>query len=124
MPSIAIVGASSNRRKYGNRAVRAYLQQGFTVYPVHPSETEIEGLPVYRSVRDIPADILDRVTLYLGAEQGLQVLPDIASKQVGELLLNPGAYDPAVVARARELGLPVVVACSILAVGMTPSQLD
>ena len=64
MERVAIVGASSNRAKYANRAVRAYLARGFTVHPVHPRETEVEGLPTYRSVLEIPGPV-DRVVLYV-----------------------------------------------------------
>jgi acyl-CoA synthetase (NDP forming) len=55
MPSVAVIGASADRRKYGNKAVRAYLRQGWTVYPVNSHEPTIEGLPAYRSMRDLPA---------------------------------------------------------------------
>jgi hypothetical protein len=43
--TIAIVGASADRAKFGNKAVRAYVRQGFTVWPVNLKETTIEGLP-------------------------------------------------------------------------------
>ena len=41
---VAVIGASSNRSKFGNRAVRAFQQQGYTVVPINPHETEVEGL--------------------------------------------------------------------------------
>jgi hypothetical protein len=44
--SVAILGASADRSKYGNKAVRAYQQQGYTVFPINPKESEIEGLRV------------------------------------------------------------------------------
>lgn len=122
MKTIAIVGASADRRKYGNKAVRAYAQQGYKVYPVNPREPAIEGLPAYRSLLDIPVAELDRVSLYVPAEAGMQALADIAKKKVGEIWLNPGADDPRVVARARELGLPAVQGCSIIDVGVRPGD--
>jgi predicted CoA-binding protein len=64
MPSVAIVGASADRRKFGNKAVRAYQRRGWTVYPVHPTLGEIEGSKAYPSLRDVPGKI-DRVALYL-----------------------------------------------------------
>src|SRR6267378_3140059 len=54
MNTVAIIGASNNRTKFGNKAVRAFLRQGYTVFPVNPKETKIEGLPTFRSVREVP----------------------------------------------------------------------
>lgn len=50
MDSIAIIGASSDRSKFGNKAVRAYKRKGFKVFPINPKESKIEGLKCYRSV--------------------------------------------------------------------------
>ena len=44
MRTVVILGASADRSKYGNKAVRAFQQQGYAVYPVNPKEAEIEGL--------------------------------------------------------------------------------
>jgi predicted CoA-binding protein len=122
MPSIAVIGASSDRNKFGNRCVRAYRQRGYTVYPVHPREATIEGLPAFRSVLDVPEDHLDLVSVYLPAALGVKVLDEIARKQVGEVILNPGADGPEVVARAKELGLKVAVGCSIVMIGANPHE--
>ena len=59
--NIAVVGASSARHKFGNKCVRAYAEAGWNVYPIHPTETEIEGLPAYPEVARVPVE-LDRVT--------------------------------------------------------------
>jgi uncharacterized protein len=122
-PSIAIIGASADRTKFGNKAVRAYASQGYDVYPVHPPETTIEGLAVFPSIRDVPLSQLDTVSIYLPRDAALKVLDEIAQKSASKVWLNPGADDPAVVARARELGLPVETGCSIVAIGVNPHAL-
>ena len=61
--SVAIIGASNNHRKFGNKAVRAYQHNGWDVYPVNPHESTIEGLTAYKSIVDVPSPI-DRVSLY------------------------------------------------------------
>jgi predicted CoA-binding protein len=71
MATIAILGASSDRNKFGNRCVRTYLQKGYTVYPIHPRETIIEGLPVYASIQDVPPESIDIVSIYLQPEIAL-----------------------------------------------------
>jgi predicted CoA-binding protein len=120
MPSIAVVGASTERRKFGNRCVRAFQALGYTVYPVHPREKEVEGLPAVASVGDIPADRLDLVSLYVSKDHALPLLEAVAAKDVGELWLNPGADHPEVVEKARSLGLNVKIGCSIMTYGSMP----
>jgi predicted CoA-binding protein len=120
--TVAVIGASAHRNKYGNKAVRAYRQQGYAVYPVHLAEKEVEGLPAYRSILDLPLRP-DLVTVYVPAEALLPILPDIAQKGCDELWLNPGADSPAAVAEAQRLGLNVIQACSILGVGVSPHEL-
>lgn len=122
MPTIAVVGASSDRRKYGNKCVRAYLEEGYRVFPVNPREEEIEGLPAYRSVGDIGEE-LDVVSVYLPPPVTLGVLPGIADKGVRQtLFFNPGSADAEVEERAQELGLPARSACSIVAIGRSPRE--
>jgi predicted CoA-binding protein len=118
---VAVIGASSNRRKYGNKALRAFERQGFTVVPVNTHETEIEGHRAYKSVLDIPGPI-DMATVYVHADSGLKVIEELAKKGVPEVWLNPGADEDDVVVRARALGLNVIQACSIMAVGESPSR--
>ena len=114
MPSIAILGASSNPAKYGNRAVRTYKNLGWTVYPIHPSEKEIEGIPVHASIKDIPGPV-DRASLYLPPSVGILVLADIANVGAKELWVNPGAGSDELIRKAESLGLNVIEACSIVA---------
>src|SRR5437588_9532129 len=98
-PTIAVVGASADRRKFGNKCVRAYLSKGYEVYPVHPSADMVEGLPVYRSVADVPVAELDRISVYLPPAVALRALPDIARQPAREVWFNPGAADPAGIAK-------------------------
>ena len=117
---VAIVGASRSRDKFGNKALRAFAHQGYRVIPVHPTASEIEGHPAYRSVLDIPGPV-DMVSLYLHPDAGEGVLEAIAQKGVSEVWVNPGAESPALLARAEALGIRPIVACSIVGVGESPS---
>jgi predicted CoA-binding protein len=122
MRTAAIIGASNNRSKFGNKAVRAYQQQGYTVYPVNPNEAEVEGLPAYQSVRDLPVRP-NLVSVYVPPSVLLGILPDIAARGCDELWLNPGAESEEVLAAAERLGLNVIQACSIIGVGLSPEVL-
>jgi predicted CoA-binding protein len=121
MKSVVILGASSNRNKFGNKSLRAYQQQGYAVYPVNPRETVIEGARVYKSVSEVPVRP-DIVTIYLPPEKLLPLLADIANKGCDELWLNPGTESDAVLAESARLGLKVVQACSIVGLGMSPES--
>jgi hypothetical protein len=119
--NVAVIGASNDRRKFGNKALRAYANRGHDVYPVNSHEAFIEGRPAYRSLLDVPVD-LDVVLVYLPPHKTLGVLDDIARKGTRELYLNPGSEDAVVVERARELGLDPILACSIIAIGESPGN--
>jgi predicted CoA-binding protein len=125
MPTVAILGASADRSKYGNKAVRAFLARGYTVYPVNPKGGQIEGLPACKSLSEIPPDVkLNRISVYLPPAIGLKTLPEIAQRGCDELWLNPGSESDELVAAAERQGLNVVQACSIVGVGMSPHELE
>lgn len=119
--TVAILGASTEPEKFSHKAVRAYKAQGWDVYPVHPTADVIGGLPVFGSLAEVPVK-LDRVTLYLPPERGLTVLEAIAAAAPAEFYVNPGAESAELLARARELGLEPIQACSIVAVGRRPEE--
>ena len=120
MPTVAILGASADRSKFGNKSVRAHLQQGYTVYPVNPKGGEVEGLQVYTALADIPGGKLDRISVYLPPAVLLKTLPEIAARGCRELFLNPGTESEEVLAKANELGLEPIQACSIVDIGERP----
>jgi predicted CoA-binding protein len=119
---VAVIGASNDRRKFGNRALRAFRQQGYTVIPINPHEAEVEGVPSYPSVLDVPGPI-DIATFYVPPDVGERVIDEVASKQIAEVWLNPGAESDALVARAHALSIKPIIACSIFAIGENPYSL-
>ena len=119
---VAVIGASNDRSKFGNRAVRAFRQQGYTVVPINPHETEVEGLKAYPSVLDVPGSI-DMASCYVPPDIGEQVIADVARKGIAEVWLNPGADSDELIARARALQIQPIVACSIVAIGENPYRL-
>jgi predicted CoA-binding protein len=119
--TVAVVGASSDRRKFGNKALRAFQAQGYEVFAVNPNEREVEGLPTYRSVLDVPGK-LDMATVYVQPDIALTLLAEFEQKQIGEIWLNPGADSDQVLAEARRRKLNVIAACSIIAIGDSPNS--
>jgi predicted CoA-binding protein len=124
LKTIAVVGASANRQKFGNKCVRAYREAGYRVYPVNPGEREIEGLPVCRTLAEVP-EPLDRISVYLPPPVTLALLPEIARAAAGhgtEVWFNPGSADTEVLAEARRLGVAAHSGCSIVDIGRRPGE--
>ena len=119
---VAVIGASSNRQKFGNRALRAYREQGYTVVPINPNESEVEGMKTYGSVLDFPGTI-DMASFYVPPDIGERVIAEIAQKGIAEVWLNPGAESDALIARAKSLNINPIIACSIVAIGQNPYAL-
>lgn len=122
--AVAIIGASQDRTKFGNKSVRAHLRMGYEVFPVHPKAEIIEGLRAYPSLDQVPRQDLERVSFYVPPAVGLQVIDQAARKKVNEVWLNPGAESEDLVAAGQKLGLNMIVGCSIVALGIHPADLD
>jgi predicted CoA-binding protein len=113
---VAVIGASNDRYKFGNRALRAFASQGYEVLPVNPDLSTVEGLPAYASVLDIPGEV-DMATFYVPPDVGLTVIEAVAAKGIPEVWLNPGSESEPLLQRARSLGLRPILACSIMGIG-------
>lgn len=121
MKTVAIPGASSNPDKYGNKAVRAFAEKGFEVFPINPRAELIEGLDTYPDIDSIPARP-NVVSVYLPPKILLTALPAIATKGCDELWLNPGTDTDDVIQAAEKLGLNCVIGCSL--VGLVSGRLN
>lgn len=120
MKTVAVIGASPDRHKFGNKALRAFRAAGYRAIPITPHYAEVEGERAYASVLDYP-EAVDMATIYVPPSIGEQVLDSLAKKGIGEVWFNPGADGPEVLTRARALGLQPIQACSIIAIGMNPA---
>lgn len=121
-PSIAIIGASNDSNKFGHKAVKAYVDKGWTVYPVNPKESDVLGTRCYASILTVPT-VPNVVSLYIPPAVVLNVLDDIARKGVKKVYFNPGTESAPAIAKARSLGLEPMAACSIRAIGYDPNTL-
>jgi len=122
MKTIAVIGASSDRRKFGNKAFRAFQAEGYKVIPINPNEASVEGVSTYPSVTEVPEPI-DMATVYVPPEIGITLLDGFERKQIAEIWINPGAESDALIAEARRRKLNVIEACSIIGLGRNPYSL-
>jgi predicted CoA-binding protein len=119
--TVAGVGASSDRNKFGNKALRAFQAEGHTVIPINPNEQEVEGLKTFASVLDVPGAI-DMATVYVQPETAMRLLDEFEQKGIPEVWINPGAESDEMIATARKRKTKVIFACSIIGVGRNPRE--
>ena len=119
--TVAVVGASGDRNKFGNKALRAFRDEGHTVLAINPNEETVEGMQTYASVLDVPVPI-DMATVYVQPEVAEGLLPEFERKQIPEIWINPGAESDRLMAEGARRKLNLIYACSIMGIGRSPSQ--
>ncbi len=114
----AVAGASSDRTKYGNKVLRCYLQHGRRAIPVHPSETEVEGVAAYPSLSTIPEPV-HALSIITPPPVTERVVEQASEKGVRHVWMQPGAESAKAIARAEELGLSVIAGgpCLLVVLG-------
>src|SRR6185369_11112876 len=111
---VMILGASTNREKFGNKAVRAYLAKGHEVFPVNPRADVIEGIPCYHTVAEVPGHI-DRAAMYLPPSLALAAVKELADRgNVAEVFFNPGTESDEAMELARGRGMKATFGCAIV----------
>lgn len=118
----AVVGASENRDKYGNKVLRCYLQNDRQVVPVNPRSETVEGLECYRDLASIPEPV-DAVSVITPPSISEQVIADAAELGIKHVWLQPGAENSRCIELGEELGLNLVAGgpCLLVALGYRES---
>ncbi|HEY3307997.1 MAG TPA: CoA-binding protein [Desulfuromonadaceae bacterium] len=114
-PAFGVVGASSNRHKYGNKVLRCYQQHDRPVIPVHPSESEIEGLVCVASINDLPADVKS-ISMITPPAVTEQLVPQAIAKGIENIWMQPGAESPTAIALCQQNEINVIANGSCLLV--------
>jgi predicted CoA-binding protein len=114
----AVAGASANRAKYGNKVLRAYLQNGYSVVALHPSETRIEGVPAYSSLSEVPHSI-DSLSIITPPRITESLVEQAIAHGVKHLWMQPGAESEAAISDALAAGLQVIYGgpCLLVRIG-------
>jgi predicted CoA-binding protein len=113
--AFGVVGASSNRQKFGNRVLRCYLQNGKRAIPVNPNELRIEGIDCVKGVEDLPPDVKS-ISMITPPAVTEQLVPRAIAHGVENIWMQPGAESPSAVALCREKGINVIADGSCLLV--------
>lgn len=114
----AVVGASADRAKYGNKVLRCYLQHGRDVVAIHPRESSVEGVPAYPNLGAVP-ETPDAVSIITPPTVTLAVIDQAAALGIRHVWLQPGAESAEVFSRAEELGLDLIAGgpCLLVVLG-------
>lgn len=103
----AVAGASRDRSKYGNKVLRCYLKAGLRAHPVHPKESEIEGVACVRDLPSLPEPVhgLSIVTPPAITEALVEAAAEVGIRRIW---MQPGAESEAAIERAAELGIDCI----------------
>lgn len=91
--SIAFLGASNSLATMGTNILRPIMMFGYTgkIYPVHRSETEVQGLTAYRSVMDLP-EIPDLAFIVLPTHIVCQALEECGKKGIRSAVIVSAGF--------------------------------
>lgn len=116
--AFGVAGASTRREKYGNMVVRCYQQRERRVIPVHPLESEIEGIPCVKSVDDLPSEVKS-LSVITPPQITEKVVAAAIARGIENIWMQPGAESPAAVQNCREHGINVIAdgSCILVVLG-------
>ena len=114
----AVVGASTNRAKYGNKILRCYMQNGRNAVPINPAASTVEGLEAKATLSAMEQSV-DGVSIITPPEVTEQVIEEIIALGIKHVWIQPGAESPKALARAAEAGLNCIAggACLLVVLG-------
>lgn len=110
---VAVLGASPKADRYAYRAMQMLTDHGHSPIPVNPAFDEVLGEKCYRSISDVP-DKIDTITLYLGKQRSDPLIDEIVSAKPRRIIMNPGAENEDLAAKAEAAGIEVDYACTLV----------
>jgi predicted CoA-binding protein len=105
--SFAVVGASPNRDKYGNKVLRVYQQNERTAFPVNPNEEEVEGLKAYPDLTSLPQTV-HGISIITQPAVTEKVIDEAIQLGIKHVWMQPGAESDKAVRAAEEAGMNVI----------------
>jgi len=111
--TVAILGASPKSDRYAYHTMEMLRQYGHRPIPVNPAFPEILGETCYPSIAGI-AEPIGTVTMYLGKQRSDPLIEEIVAAKPRRIIMNPGAENDDLAARARDAGIEVVEGCTLV----------
>lgn len=116
--AFGVVGASTDRNKYGNKAVRCYQMNNRVVVPVNPKGETIEGLKSVTSVTELPPNVKS-ISVITPPAVTEKVVEAAISHGITNIWLQPGAESDAAIERCRAAGINCIAdhSCILVVLG-------
>lgn len=106
-PAYAVVGASKNREKFGNKVLRCYIKHNKTVYPIHPLETDIEGLQCLKDIEELPEEVKS-ISIITPPAVTEKIVDKAIQKGIKNIWMQPGAESELAVAKCKQYEINVI----------------
>lgn len=110
---VAVLGASDNPDRYSNMLIKRLRGKGHAVFPINPGLTLIGGIPVFRTVGDLPSGV-DVLSVYMNAARSDALADAIMESGIPRVIFNPGAENDGLAKRLKDKGVEVEYACSLV----------
>jgi len=104
-PRFAVVGASKDQSKVGTKVLKWYLHRELSVTPVHPKESDLEGVAAVKALSNLKSPYETSVSVITNPKITLGLLQEGKKLGVPAFWLQPGADDEAVREYVKEAGL-------------------
>ena len=111
--TVVVMGASPHADRYAYKAMQMLREHGHRAVPVNPAFDVVLGATCYRRISDVP-DPIDTVTMYLGKQRSDPLIEEIVAAQPRRIIMNPGAENDDLAAKAAAAGIEVEYACTLV----------
>ena len=112
-PKLAVVGASRDSKKFGNKVYKDLVAKGYQTFPVNPHADTIEGQPCYPNLRALPEAVGGVVVVVPPAETE-KVVHEAAEVGIRRIWMQQGAESDTAIRFCQENGMSVVAGECIL----------
>jgi predicted CoA-binding protein len=111
--AVAVLGASPKPDRYANKAMQLLTEYGYRAIPINPAFDEILGVKCYPSIADVPGQV-DTATIYLSQVRSDPLIDEIINVRPRRIIMNPGAENENLAAKARARSIEVVEGCTLV----------
>ena len=114
----AVVGASQDRSKYGNKVLRAYLQKNRAVFAVNPNADDVEGQQAYPNLASLPTPV-HGISVITPPNVTEAIVEQAGDLGIANIWMQPSAESETAILRAQELGMNVIAGgpCALVILG-------